>query len=149
MVTVYFDLPDEEIISTSKYFNNSYTEEWLDEWAKKVIREIDCSELVSENLVQSPVMGPITIREISGGAKALITMNSDPDVISNANSCGDNCAGLLAELSIQKDFKVYLSYPMKFGSFKFDMKIAETGAVCHCAEEFEKEYLRWRHSMIF
>ena len=26
MVTVYFELPDEEIISTSKYFNNSYTD---------------------------------------------------------------------------------------------------------------------------
>ena len=31
MVKVYFELPDDEIISTSKYFNNSYTEEWLDE----------------------------------------------------------------------------------------------------------------------
>ena len=28
MVTVYFELPDEEIISTSKYFNNSYTD-WM------------------------------------------------------------------------------------------------------------------------
>ena len=102
MVTVYFDLPDEEIISTSKYFNNSYTEEWLDDWAKKVIRTIDRSELISEGLVESPVLGPITIREISGGAKALITMNSDPDVISDANSCGDNCAALLAELSLRK-----------------------------------------------
>ena len=69
MVTVYFDLPDEEIISTSKYFNNSYTEEWLDDWAKKVIRTIDRSELISEGLVESPVLGPITIREISATGK--------------------------------------------------------------------------------
>ena len=46
-------------------------------------------------------------------------------------------------------FRIYLSYPMKFGELKFDMKIAGTGAVCHCAEEFEREYLRWRHSMTF
>ena len=73
MVTVYFELPDEEIISTSKYFNNSYTDEWLDDWAERVIREIDKSELVSEGMVKSPVLGPITIREISGGAKAPVS----------------------------------------------------------------------------
>jgi hypothetical protein len=149
MVTVYFELPDDEIISTSKYFNNSYTDEWLDDWAKKVIREIDDSELVSEGLVKSPVLGPITIREISSGSKALITMNQDDSVISNANSCGDNCAALLAELSLKKDFSVYLSYPMKFQGLVFDMKIARTGAICHTAEEFEKEYLLWRQCMTF
>ena len=53
MVTVYFELEDKDIISTSKYFNNAYTEEWLDDWAKKVIREIDKSELISEGLVQN------------------------------------------------------------------------------------------------
>lgn len=41
MVTVHFELEDKDIISTSKYFNNSYTEAWLDDWAKRVIREID------------------------------------------------------------------------------------------------------------
>lgn len=147
MVTVYFELPDDEIISTSKYFNNSYTDEWLDDWAKKVIKEIDNSELISEGLVKSPVLGPITIREISGGAKALITMKSDDSVISNANSCGDNCAALLAELSRKKDFSIYLSYPMKFSDLIFDMKIARTGSICHTAAEFEKEYLEWRQCM--
>ncbi len=149
MVKVYFELNDKDIISTSKYFNNSYTEAWLDDWAKRVIREIDSSELVSEGLVQSPVLGPITLREISSGAKALITMNADETVISNANSCGDNCAALLAELSKKKDFEIYLAYPMNFGSLEFDMYIVRDGAICHNAREFEKEYLLWRHSMTF
>jgi hypothetical protein len=42
-----------------------------------VLEEINKSELISEGLVQGPVLGPITIREISSGAKALITMNCD------------------------------------------------------------------------
>lgn len=147
MVKVYFELPEEEIISTSKYFNNSYTDDWLDEWAERVIREIDRSELVSDGLVISPVLGPITIREISGGAKALITMNSDESVISNANSCGDNCAPFLAELSRKKDFSVFLAYPMNLRGLTFDMEIVRTGRVCHTAEEFEKEYLLWRQNM--
>lgn len=105
MVKVYFELDEGDIISTSKYFNNSYTEEWLDAWAERVIREVDSSELISEGMVKSPVLGPITIREISSGAKALITMNADDSVISNANSCGDNCAALLAELSRKKTLR--------------------------------------------
>ncbi len=149
MVKVYFELPDEEIISTSKYFNNSYTDDWLDDWAKKVIRQIDNSTLISSGIVDSPILGPITIREISGGAKALITMNSDASVISNANSCGENCAGLLAELSLKKNFSIYLSYPMEFQAYTFDMEIARTGKICHKAEEFEKEYLLWRQNMTF
>jgi hypothetical protein len=149
MVKVYFELDEGDIISTSKYFNNSYTEEWLDAWAERVIREVDSSELISEGMVKSPVLGPITIREISSGAKALITMNADDSVISNANSCGDNCAALLAELSRKKDFAVYLAYPMNFEGLEFDMCIARDGAVCHSAEEFEREYLLWRHNMTF
>lgn len=41
MVKVYFELEEQDIISTSKYFNNAYTEEWLDDWAKRVIREFE------------------------------------------------------------------------------------------------------------
>lgn len=149
MVKVYFELPDEEIISTSRYFNNSYTDEWLDDWAERVIREVDQSNLISPGLVDSPVLGPITIREISGGAKALITMNADPTVISNANSCGENCAGLLAELSKKKDFSIFLAYPMNFRNHTFDMEIERTGKKCHHADEFEKEYLLWRQNMTF
>lgn len=107
-----------------------------------MVWEIDSSELISDGLVQSPVLCPITIREISSGAKALITMNADTSVICNANSCGDNCAPLL-------DFAVFLAYPMNFGSLVFDMYIARDDAVCHNAREFEKEYLSWRRSMTF
>jgi hypothetical protein len=149
MVRVYFELDEKDIISTSKYFNNSYTDKWLDKWASEVIREIDKSELISEGLVQSPVLGPITIREISSGAKALITMNCDDTVISNANSCGDNCAKYIAMLSKKKDFSIYLSYPMKFGDLTFDMCIDRTGAICHNSKEYEKEYLLWRQNMTY
>ena len=59
MVKVYFELSDDKIISTSKYFNNSYTDDWLDDWAKKVISQVDHSTLISPGLVDSPVLGPI------------------------------------------------------------------------------------------
>ncbi len=62
---------------------------------------------------------------------------------------GCDCAALLAELSRKKDFAVYLAYPMNFEGLEFDMCIARDGAVCHSAEEFEREYLLWRHSMTF
>lgn len=57
MVKVYFELPEDEIISTARYFNNSYTDEWLDGWAKRVIYEVDRSNLISPGLVDSPSYG--------------------------------------------------------------------------------------------
>lgn len=59
MVKVYFELDEGDIISTSKYFNNSYTEEWLDAWAERVIREVDSSESISAGMVCNLPLGPI------------------------------------------------------------------------------------------
>lgn len=59
MVKVYFELDEGDIISTSKYFNNSYTEEWLDAWAERVIREVDSSESISAGMVCNLLLGPI------------------------------------------------------------------------------------------
>lgn len=59
MVKVYFELDEGDIISTSKYFNNSYTEEWLDAWAERVIREVDSSESISAGMVRNLPLGLI------------------------------------------------------------------------------------------
>lgn len=37
----------------------SYTEEWLNAWAERVIREVDNSELISAGMVYNLLLGPI------------------------------------------------------------------------------------------
>lgn len=41
------------------------------DWAKRVIKEIDKSDLVAPKVVESPILGQIPYTWISGGAKLL------------------------------------------------------------------------------
>lgn len=58
-----------------------------------MIKDIDKSDVVGVHLIQSPVLGPISVNEISGGVKTLILMAFDKTgKIFNTSACGDNCA---------------------------------------------------------
>ena len=51
---------------------------WLeDEHSIEMVRDIDRSELVSPNLVISPVLGSIPVTRLSGGVKTLIQIEHD------------------------------------------------------------------------
>lgn len=68
-----------------------------------MIKDIDGSDVVGAHLIQSPVLGPISTKEISGGVKTLILMAFDKSgKIFNASACGDNCARWIVEISKKK-----------------------------------------------
>lgn len=75
-------------------FNNTYDDEWItDPLTVEMIRDVDKSKVVAPHLIESPVLGPISVKEISGGVKTLILMAfDDTGKIFNASACGDNCA---------------------------------------------------------
>lgn len=76
------------------------------EFSKRVVLEIDKSEVVSENLIISPILGAIPPSMISGGSKTLITMMYDPSVKFDLAAMGDNCFRFLAEICSIKDIFV-------------------------------------------
>ena len=54
---IYGDVKN-SIYNTNVYFKNSYEPEWLDtELAKKMIKDIDDSEVLSDACINSPVLG--------------------------------------------------------------------------------------------
>ena len=56
---IYGDVKN-SIYNTNVYFKNSYEPEWLDaELAKKMIKDIDDSEVLSGECINSPVLGQI------------------------------------------------------------------------------------------
>ena len=119
----YIDNPD-------LYFDNTYEDEWLeDSISKEMVRDIDKSELVSPNLVISPVLGSISINRLSGGVKTLIQIAHDPDHIYNASACGDNCAAWLLRISEGKDVLVRLGHLMHFEDTPLKIRIANTGEI--------------------
>ena len=128
----------EAIYNTAVYFDNTYQDEWLtSDFAKKVIKKIDKSNVLGPHAVESPVLGVISPEKLSGGTKTLLLLDNQPENVYNASTCGDNCAPFLLQLAKEKDITVNLRHLMNFGKKKFpvEVKILNTGEIVHSMEE--------------
>ena len=93
MLTIIYGDEPRSIYNTNVYFKNTYESEWLEsELAKKMIQDVDDSEVLGGECIKSPVLGQIPPERLSGGVKTLLLMLNEPDRIFNASTCGDNCA---------------------------------------------------------
>ena len=93
MLNVYFgDMPG-AIFNTAVYFKNTYRDSWItNPLSVQMIKDVDKSDVVSESVIESPVLGSITPLALSGGVKTLMLVNFDRKHVFNASTCGDNCA---------------------------------------------------------
>ena len=130
---IYGEIEDEKYISDPDiYFNNTYEDAWLiDEFSREMISDIDKSTVVGPNLIDSPFLGPIPPKQLSGGVKTLILINNDNEHIFNASACGDNCAKWILKIAEKKDITIRLGYLMDFGEDSFDIKILNNGKIVH------------------
>lgn len=138
MLKIYFGefTGDNYVDDPDLYFNNTYEDEWLeDPVSKAMVKDIDHSELVSPNLVISPVLGSISVDRLSGGVKTLIQIAHDSDHVYNASACGDNCASWLLKLAQGKDVYVRLGHIMHFENEPFKICIANTGEIVESQED--------------
>ena len=83
----------EAIYNPALYFKNTYTDDWIiDDLSKAMIKDVDKSDVIGPRVIDSPVLGGISPRELSGGVKTLMCMYKCPNKIFDASACGDNCA---------------------------------------------------------
>lgn len=129
---------DNEIYNPPLYFINQYEDSWLEtDLAKRMIKDVDKSVVVGPHLIQSPVLGPISPRELSGGVKTLMLLAFDNSgKIFNATACGDNCAKWILEIAKNKDLTISLHHSMNFGDDEYAIKILNNGVVVHNQEEW-------------
>lgn len=129
MLQIYFGDMPEAIYNTSVYFDNTYEDEWItDEFAKKVIKAIDKSEVKGPNAIESKVLGVISPRDLAGGTKTLLLIRNCPDEVFNASTCGDNCARFILELARDRDVTINLRHLMDFGK-RFKARILNNDVV--------------------
>ena len=138
MLRVWFGERENSIYNTSVFFKNRYKDEWiLEDFAQKVISDVDHSQVIDANSIKSPVLGIISPLQLSGGVKALILMKHFPGKIFNASNCGDNCAKWILELGKNKDFTINLFHVMDFGDCRFDIRILNARKlIVHDMQEF-------------
>ncbi len=123
------------------YFDNVYEDEWLeDDLVKEMIRDVDHSEVLTPHIIESPVLGAITPRELSGGVKVLILMLKDDSFIYNMSNCGNNCAKWVLKIAEKKDLTVFLRHIMRFEG-EFEIQIMNTGRIVHNRSEYVRGLL--------
>ncbi len=124
------------IYNTEVFFKNTYEDSWLlDDFARKVIRKVDDSEVMDTHVIKSPVLGMIPPTDLSGGVKTLLLIKNRPDMMFNASTCGDNCARFILELAKEKDITINLRHIMNFGKSKFAAEILNDGSTARNMEE--------------
>ena len=136
MLSVYYGDMPEAIYNPALFFKNSYSDDWItDELSKEMIRDVDKSEVIGPRIIDSPVLGGITPRELSGGVKTLICIYKRPDRVFNASACGDNCAKWLLEIGKRQDVTINLRHLMDFGKKEFTIKVLNTDQTVHNMDE--------------
>ena len=136
MLSVYYGDMPEAIYNPALFFKNSYSDDWItDELSKEMIRDVDKSEVIGPRIIDSPVLGGITPRELSGGVKTLICIYKRPNRVFNASACGDNCAKWLLEIGKRQDVTINLRHLMDFGEKGFTIKVLNTDQTVHNMDE--------------
>ena len=140
MLNIYLGEMPDAIYHPPTYFDNMYEDAWIiDKLSKEMIKDVDHSEVIGAHLIESPVLGPISPKELSGGVKTLMLMAfDDNNKVFNASACGDNCAKWILRISQQKDLTIELYHIMNFGDEPFEARIVNTGQTVYNMLEFIK-----------
>jgi len=137
MLNVFFgDMPD-AVFDTARYFNNRYKPAWITkERTVHMVKDVDKSEVVDANLIQSPYLGAIGPRNLSGGVKTLILVDNDRSGrVFNASTCGDNCAKWLLEIAADRKVVVNLRHIMNFGKGPWSIRVMNDNRIVHNMDE--------------
>ncbi|MCD8131899.1 MAG: DUF4869 domain-containing protein [Lachnospiraceae bacterium] len=136
MLSIYYGDMPEAIYNPAIYFKNTYTDDWItDELSKAMIQDVDKSVVLGPRVIDSPVLGGISPRELSGGVKTLIAIYKVPDRIFNASACGDNCAKWIIKIGALQDITINLRHLMDFGEGEFTARILNTDQIVHTMGE--------------
>lgn len=136
MLHIFFGEMPSAIYNTEVFFKNTYEDHWLlDDFAKRVIKGVDGSDVIDSQLIKSPVLGMIPPTDLSGGTKTLLLIKNCPEKVFNASTCGDNCAKYILELAKDKDVTINLRHIMNFGKAKFVAEILNDGMIVSNMDE--------------
>ena len=146
MLSIIFGDYKEVIFNPSMFFKNTFTDDWItDDLSKEMILDVDKSRVLGPRVIDSPVLGGITPRELSGGVKTLIDIYMCPDKVFNASACGDNCAKWLLKIGDMQDITINLRHIMDFGQSNFEVHIKNNDKYVHNMKELVPiagEYVR-------
>ena len=91
MLRINFGSLPDEIYNTEMFYENQYDRNWvMDEFAQKIIKDIDSSDVIGPDLIKNDVFGSFSSTELSAGVKTLLLIKNMPNKIYNISNCGEN-----------------------------------------------------------
>lgn len=136
MLNVFYGNMPEAIYNTFVYFKNVYEESWITtQLARKIILDIDKSEVLDDGVIDHPVIGKMSPIDLSRGVKTLILIANEPEKIFNASMCDDNCAKWILQISKTQDITINLRHIMDFGEGEFEINILNTNQIVRSMKE--------------
>ncbi len=142
MLKIFFGEIENSIYHPPTYFDNTYLDEWItDPFSVSVIKDIDKSDVIGPKVIDSPYLGSISTKDLSGGVKTLILMKfDDSGKIFNASACGDNCAKWIYQIAKEKDLTINLHHIMDFSACEdFEAYIVNTKKTVRSYKEYLDE----------
>lgn len=138
MLRINFGSCDGEVYNPPVYFKNQYEDEWIvHELSRKMIKDIDKSDVIGPHIIESPVLGGIGPERLSGGVQTLILMAFDETgKVFNASAGGDNCARWIIEIARQKELMITLHNIMSFQGLPIEAEIINDGRIVHNYTEY-------------
>ncbi|MCM1215105.1 MAG: DUF4869 domain-containing protein [Lachnospiraceae bacterium] len=79
----------------------------LDPFTVKLIKEVDDSDVVAPNLIQSPYLGAMSPTELSSGCKTVLCMKFFHDFRFDLGRMGENCYPFLLEAAKDTDIHIF------------------------------------------
>ena len=153
MLNVQFGDMPEAVYDTAAYFGQAYLPEWItDDLTRKMIADVDKSEVLDAYAIRSPVLGTISPLLLSGGVKTLILLANDRSNVFNISTCGDNCAKWILHIADirathHQKLHVSLHHLMDFGEGPFRIRVLDPqGKSLGIARDMEEFlHLCWRY----
>ena len=120
MLKIHYGIRENTVSLVDSYFESNFEPEWPnDDLVKKMVLDVDKSEVLAPYCINSPVLGQISPFMLSDSVKALILMLKTGYVI-NASMCGDNCSKWIFKISENKDLEIDLEHIMYFNDIPVD-----------------------------
>ena len=109
-----------------------------DEFVKEMIKDVDKSIVLSNQCIQSPVLGQIPPERLSGGVKTCIMLYKLDDFVPDLIVCGENCQKWLSKVFEKKDLvKVTMSgYDLTFRGYPIHGICENDGSEINDAEDW-------------
>lgn len=138
MVSVFFGLDKTAVLNVDVYFNNVFEYEWLDdELVRDMVKDIDNSVVLSNQCIQSPVLGQIPPERLSGGVKTCIMLYKLDKFLPDLVVCGENCETWLSKIFTLKDCRVAMSgYDLTFKGLTIEGVCENDGSIINNATDW-------------